>query len=110
MAVALALLAIFLAGLALSMYGFGQFNKYQLTRQRCISAGQAQLDSIGITGQGLSDEDINRLWPNFNIITETAAGAGQWQGLRLVKVMAIGKIKHKEVKIELSRYVLPRQD
>ncbi|GAJ03972.1 unnamed protein product, partial [marine sediment metagenome] len=63
--VASAILAILLVGLALSLYGFAKFNRYQLVRQQCIAAVQAELDSITITGKPIPDEDFKRLWPKL---------------------------------------------
>ena len=108
--VALAVLGIILAALAMSLKGFSKFNKYLLTKQHCICAASAVLDGVTATGQILSREDIQRLWPDVSITTQTANGTDQWEGLKLINVTAIGKMPRKEVKIEMSRYVLPRQE
>lgn len=104
-AVAMAILGIVLTGLALSLHGFAKFNSYQLVRQRCIAAAQAELDSIASTGGQIPDEDFSRLWPKLGVSVRRAAGTGQWQGMDLVEVTANGKSFRKEVKIRLSRYV-----
>jgi hypothetical protein len=104
--VASAILAILLVGLALTLYGFAKFNRYQLVRQQCISAAQAELDSITITGKPIPDEDFKRLWPKLGVNIKKSAGTGQWESMRLVEVTANGMCFSKEVKVQLARYVL----
>jgi len=104
--VASAILAILLVGLALSLYGFAKFNRYQLVRQQCISAAQAELDSITITGKPIPDEDFKQLWPKLGVNIKSSAGTGQWQSMTLVEVTANGMSYSKEVKVQLARYVL----
>ena len=104
--VALSILAILLVGLALSLYGFAKFNRYQLIRQQCISAAQAELDSITATGKPIPDEDFERLWPKLGVNIKRSAGTGQWQAMTLVEVTATGKSVNKEVNVKLARYVL----
>ena len=103
--VALAILGILLAGLAFSLHGFARFNSYQLVRQRCIAAAQAELDSIAATGGQIPDDDFSRLWPKLSVAVRKSAGAGQWQGMDLVEVTASGRDFRTEVKIRLSRYI-----
>jgi type II secretory pathway pseudopilin PulG len=103
--VALSLLGLLLAGLALSLHGMAKFNRYQLIRQRCIAAAQAQLDSIAATGELISDEDVQRLWPGLSVSVRRSPGAGQWQGLERLEVTAGGKSFRKDVTIRLSRYI-----
>lgn len=104
---AFTLLGIILVGLAVSLYGFGKFNRYQLVRQQCTSAAQAQLDSIAATGKPIPDEDLERLWPRLSVSIEESAGTGQWQGMKFVEVTASGVgLREKEVRVRLSRYIL----
>ena len=105
MAVALTIIAMLLAGVAFSLNGIAKFNHYQLVRQKCIAAAQAQLDSLTATGEPIKDEDFNRLWPQLAVSVDNTAGQGQWQGIQLVKVTTTGKYLRKQVKIELSRYI-----
>ena len=104
--VASGILGILLVGLAMSLYGFAKFNRYQLVRQQCIAAAQAELDSITTTGKPIPNEDFKRLWPKLEINIETSAGTEQWQGLSLVEVTTNGMSYRKEVKVKLARYVL----
>jgi len=104
--VASAIIGMLLVGLAMSMYGFAKFNRYQLVRQQCIAAAQAELDSITTTGKPILDEDFKRLWPKLDINIKSSAGTGQWQGLSLVEVTANGMSYSKEVKVKLARYIL----
>ena len=106
--VASAIIGMLMVALAMSMYGFAKFNRYQLVRQQCIAAARAELDSITITGKPISDEDFKRLWPKLDVNIKNSAGTGQWQGLSLVEVTANGMSYNKIVKVKLARYVLER--
>jgi len=111
--IALSVLGLLLAGLGVSLAGFARFNRYQLTRQQCIAAAQAQLESIAATGQPIPGEDLTRLWPALTVSIRQTPGAGQWQGLTLVEVTASDKpalsvvegSRRKNMEIQLSRYV-----
>ncbi len=103
--VAMAVLGILLVGLALSLDGFRRFNRYQLVRQRCTAAAQAELESITATGKPIPEEDFKRLWPKLRVSTKQSAGSGQWEGMKLVEVTASGKSFRREVKVRLCRYV-----
>ena len=107
-AVSLGVLGIILAGLAVSLAGFRTFNHYQLTRQRCMAAAQAQLDSIAATGKPIDDEDFRRLWPKLSVSIDRAPGTGQWRNLELVEATATGISLGKQVKVKLSRYISDR--
>lgn len=103
--VSLVVLGFILTCLALSLNGFRKFNHYQLVRQRCISAAQAELDSIGATDREISEEDFKRLWPGLSISVEKTAGTGQWEGMELVSVKAKAKSFNNNVEVKLSRYI-----
>jgi len=102
--VSMTILGILVAGLALSLHGFAKFNRYQLVRQQCITAAQAQLESMAATGEPVPDEDFDRLWPNLSVSIEKSPGIGQWSAMELAEVTAVGKSFRKEVTIQLSRY------
>lgn len=108
--VSLTILGILLAGLAVSLDGFRRFNRYQLVRQRCIAAAQAQLDSITATSGPIPDQDFKRLWPKLSVSIEKSPGAGQWQGLKLVKVTTSSNSFHRKVKVQFTRYILVEQE
>jgi type II secretory pathway pseudopilin PulG len=103
--VSLVVLGFILTCLALSLNGFRKFNHYQLVRQRCISAAQAELDCIATTGREISEEDFKRLWPSLSISVEKTAGTGQWEGLELVSVKTKANSFNNNVEVELSRYI-----
>ena len=102
--VSMTILGILLAGLALSLHGFAKFNRYQLVRQQCIAAAQAELESMATTGGPIPDEDFARLWSNLSVSITKSPGIGQWSSMELTEVTAVGKSFRKEVKIQLSRY------
>lgn len=105
-AVALAILGILLAGLALSLSGLVKFNRYQLVRQRCIAAAEAQLDSIAAVDREIGDEDFKRLWPELSVSIQQQPATGRWEGMKLVKVETGANFFGKEVKVQLCRYIL----
>jgi len=105
--VALSVLAVLLICFAMSLHGFAKFNRYQLIRQRCIAAAQAQLDSITATGKPIVQDDLKRLWPTLNVSIERSAATGQWQGMELIEVTAKGESFRNKVQVKLSRYTLP---
>jgi type II secretory pathway pseudopilin PulG len=105
MVVAVAVLGMVLVGLAVTLDGFGRFNHYQLVRQQCIAAAQAQLDSVTATGEAISQEDFERLWPRLSISTAKSAGVDQWNGMTLVEVTVTARSFNKDVRVTLSRYV-----
>jgi type II secretory pathway pseudopilin PulG len=106
LAVSVSLLAILITLLAISLNSFRRFNHYQLARQRCISAAQAQLDSIAVMGKAIDEEDFKRLWPKVSISFQESAGTSQWEGLKLIQVKAKTKSFNRDVEVELSRYIL----
>jgi type II secretory pathway pseudopilin PulG len=105
MIVSLTILGMLVVGLAISLHDFAKFNLYQLVRQRCIAAGQAQLDCISSTGQPVSEEEFKKLWPKLDITIEQTDGAGQWLGLKLITVETKGMSFDTPVKVRLSRYI-----
>lgn len=102
--VAMIVLAMIMVAFAISLDGFGRLNHYFFTRQRCVAAAQATLDSIATVGNAINETDLKRLWPDIDIRIDETEGAGQWEGLRMVKVTAIGKSRDKKTEVCLSRY------
>jgi hypothetical protein len=103
--VSFAVLGMIMVAFAMSLDGFRRLNHYHFTKQRCVSAAQATLDSIAVTGTAIDKADVNRLWPGINIKIEESQGAGQWKGLKLVTVSAHKTIGNKNVGVRLSRYI-----
>ena len=85
----------------------GRVNHFQLTKQRCIAAAQAALDSIAATGEPLPAGDVERLWPGLSVAVRRSPGTGDWAGLTLVTAIARGSSGGKGVTVELRRYILP---
>ena len=109
--VALTILGMILIGFAVSLDGFARFNHYQLVRQRCIAAAQAQLDSIAATGRPISEEAFGKLWPKLNSsVPEEEDGQGQWEGCKLVRVTVSGPSTNHKARVTLSRYVFSAAD
>jgi hypothetical protein len=70
-----------------------------------VSAAQATLDSIAVTGKAIDEADANRLWPGVIIKIDESEGTGQWKGLKLISVTAGGAALNKNVEVRLSRYI-----
>ena len=105
--VATAILGIIIVGLTASMSAFSSFNEYQWTRQRCIAAAQAQLDSITATGRAVEPEKLARLWGALEVSVSREPGAAQWEGLELVRITAAGQAGPRRVTVHLARYIRP---
>ena len=104
---ATAILGIIIVGLTASMSAFSSFNEYQWTRQRCIAAAQAQLDSITATGRPVEPQEMARLWGAVKVSVSREPGAAQWEGLELIRVTAAGQAGPRRVTVHLSRYIRP---
>ena len=102
--VSLTVLGMLMVAFAISLDGFRRLNHYYFTKQRCVSAAQATLDSIAVTGTAINEADVNRLWPGVIIKIDESEGAGQWKGLKLINVTAGGAALNKKVEIRLARY------
>lgn len=98
-----ALLGVALAGLAVSLQGASMFNQYQWTRQRCVAAAEAQLDSLTATGRPIAETRMKSLWPDVDVAV-SRAGEATWEGLELVRVAATGKAGPRVVTVHLERY------
>jgi type II secretory pathway pseudopilin PulG len=105
--VSITLVGLIVVGLTVSMQGAAGFNRYEWSRQQCIAAAQAQIDSLTATGKPLSDDQIERLWPKVAVVVEHSAGQGQWSGLDLLEVTATMKIGPHPTQVRLARYVRP---
>jgi len=103
--VAISVLGVIVSALLLATNSSRKFNHYQLARQQCLAAAQAQLDSITATGLLISDDDIKRLWPKVTITIDRADGSETWQGLKLVRVKARTERIGKVVEVTQARYV-----
>jgi hypothetical protein len=102
---AIFLLIVITAAVMSSLEFYGHCNRLQWARQRCLSAAQAQLDTIMIQKIPLSTEDIQRLWPGVKCTLSKQPGIAPWQGLDLYTVTATAKVRKRIVSIEMKRYI-----
>jgi type II secretory pathway pseudopilin PulG len=109
MIVSLSVLTILLAGFTMTQAGSRELNSFQMVRQRCIAAAQAQLDSIAARGEGLNSAEVQRLWPNVKTVINETPGQGNWVGLTLVEVTATGKSFSRTVQVKFVRYIVKRR-
>ena len=101
----MAVLGFLLVVIAISLGGYKRFADYQLTKQRCTSAAQAELESIAATGKKIDQEEFSRLWPAMQVTVEESVGKGQWENLKLVKVTTSVKNSNRGVKVQLAIYL-----
>ncbi|MHC4264584.1 MAG: pilus assembly FimT family protein [Planctomycetota bacterium] len=106
--VVMALIGFIMTCLAISMSAFQRFNHYQLARQKCIAAAQAQIESITLSDSEVEPELFGSLWPKISVSIEKLPGNGQWKGLHLIKVTANTRSAYQDVEIELSRYIVSK--
>lgn len=104
-AIAIGLLVMILGGLSAMVRQSGRLNHYYLVKQRCMAAGQAQLDGIAATGREIPEEDFQRLWPGLSVSVHQSPGKGDWVGLRLLKVTVSGQSRGKTVAVTSCRYL-----
>ena len=104
--VSIAVLGMLFTIFAISLDGFRRLNSYQLVKQRCVSAAQATLDNIAVTGSAIDENDLERLWPGVSIKIDESEGTGQWTGLKLVTVTAEATSINKKTEVRLSQYFL----
>ena len=100
----LAVLSVIFFMLSIALDSSRRLNHYQFEKQRCLAAARSNLDSIDATGQPISNEKNQRLWPKVAITIDQADGTGQFEGLTLVSVTAKTRAIGKYAKITLSRY------
>jgi hypothetical protein len=82
-------------------------NEGHLSRQRCILAAQAQLESLTATGKAIDDSEMDRCWPGVRTQIARRDGEGDWKGLTLATVSASLDARGKTVRVELARYLAP---
>ena len=102
--VALSVLGLLLTLFGMSLHQTRCFSHAQWTRQHCIAAAQAQLDSLSVK-QPLTTAEAKHLWPRVDLATRHAPGLGSWQGLTLVTVKASSHSYRQAINVTLSRYL-----
>ena len=102
--VAMGVLALLLSLFGASLYRTRTFSHALWTRQHCIAAAQATLDSLAVQ-QPLTEADTQRLWPRIELTTSKTPGQGDWEGLTLVTVTGASQSYRRPVQVTLSRYV-----
>jgi prepilin-type N-terminal cleavage/methylation domain-containing protein len=104
--VAMGVLALLLSLFGASLYQTRTFSHALWTRQHCIAAAQATLDSLSVQ-QPLTEADTQRLWPRIELTTSQMPGQGVWQGFTLVTVTGASQSYRRNVQVTLSRYMAP---
>ena len=104
--VALGVLGLLLALFGVSLHQTRTFSHANWTRQHCIAAAQAKLDSLQAR-YPLTEAEAKRLWPRIELTTSHAQGQGPWQGLTCVTVVARSQSYRQPIHVTLSRYMEP---
>jgi hypothetical protein len=102
---AIFLLLVLTTALLTSLRFYGYYNRLQWTRQRCLAAAQAQLDTLMIQNTPLSREDIERLWPGVKCTIEKQPGQAEWKGLDLYTTTTTAQVHKHIVSIQMKRYI-----
>ena len=103
--VGVSILAMVMAGVAVTTADFGQLNDFQMARQRCLAAAQAQLDGLAAGHGELSAADVARLWPGVTTAVTRQPGQGDWAGLTQVTVTAELDSRGRAVRVSLARCI-----
>lgn len=104
--VALGVLGLMLSLFGMSLHRTRTFSHANWTRQHCIAAAQAKLDSLE-AGHRLTEAEAKRLWPRIELTLSRAEGEGLWQGLTHVTVVASSQSYRQPIHVTLSRYMEP---
>jgi type II secretory pathway pseudopilin PulG len=102
---AIFLLIVITAALLTSLRFYGYYNRLQWTRQRCMAAAQAQLDSIMVQNAPLSPEEIQHLWPGVKCTLSKQPGQNQWKDLDLYTATTTAQVRKRTVSIQMKRYI-----
>jgi hypothetical protein len=103
--VAIGVLATILSVLIALGASFGKLNNKLWAKHICCNAGQAQIDSIAVTGKPIEHTAFEELWPGVTCTIEKSDGSGQWQGLKRIDLTLSKKVKQKNVTVQLTRYL-----
>lgn len=103
--VAIGLLVTFTGVIAALGQSFGKLNRTLWLKHTCVAAGQAQLDSVAVTGHPIAKEKFETLWPNVQCSIERTEGQGPWQGLEKIEVHLTASSQRQKADIRLTRYV-----
>lgn len=108
MITAISLLAIFIGVIAALGNTFGKLNRHLWLRHTCIAAGQAQLDSVLVTGQPIDQARFSELWPDVLCSISRKDGEGQWLGLQRVEVHV--SAANNAVSMQFSQYITKQNE
>ncbi len=104
---AIVLLGVLGASFTMLQRSTAALNEAHLTRQRCILAAEAQLDSLTATGRALDASEVERCWPGVRTGVRRRPGEGEWEGLTLATVSATAAVPKsgRQIGVDLSRYL-----
>ena len=108
---AMSIAAFLMGAVFMTQVQVGRLNACQLARQRCIAAGQAQLDSVAAAGRPIDADRLAKLWLGVTVEVRRSPGKGDWAGLTHVAVTASAPVEQElTVTVDLARYVAANKE
>ena len=105
MVIVIGIMAALISVLGVVGNSFKKANDHRWTRHTVLTAGQAQMDAIVITGKPIDEETFRRLWPKVQCTVDITEGGGQWQGLQKIQLDLSAKARERTVKTSMVRYI-----
>lgn len=107
---ALTVLGIMLGVFSQLLSSSSNASKRLIARQKCIAAALAQLDSLDYTGQMLSAEQIDLLWPNVQVELEQSVDTEPYRGFVKYTATARLTLGSNEISSRQVRYMPGNSD
>ena len=105
MVIAIGILATLISMLGVVGNAFKKMNDYRWTRHTVLTAGQAQMDAIVVTGKPIDDETFRRLWPKVQCKVDITQGTDQWFGLQKIQLDLSAKCRERIIETSMVRYI-----
>lgn len=105
MIVAIGIMAVFFTVIGRFGNTFNKVDENQWARHTLNNAGQAQMDSIVVTGKPINEAAFQRLWPNVECRVDVSEGRGQWQGLQKVQLHLSTQSRQQPIETSLTAYL-----
>ena len=105
MVIAIGIMATLISVLGVVGNTFKKVEDQRWTRHTMLTAAQAQMDAIVVTGKPIDEDTFRRLWPKVQCTVDISQGAGQWQGLQKIRLELSAKARERTVKTSMVRYI-----
>ncbi len=104
MIVAVGILAVFFTVIGRFGSTFKKADALRWAQHTLNTAGQAQMDAIGVTGKPIDQAAFQRLWPHVECRVEMRDGQGAWQGLRRVELHLSTASRRRPIETTVTAY------